>query len=217
MLRAVARETHSGLVLLVGDRAYKIKKPIRTAYLDFSTPQRRRAALRRELELNRRLGPHAYLGIGRFTDPTDDAPPSEPVLLMRRMPDDRRLSGLVRAGVDVRADLRAVARTLVAFHTRAERSAAIDADGTPAALAARWTANLAELDRALPVEQVHEVADLVDRFLAGRGPLLDDRVARGRIVDGHGDLLADDVFCVPEGPQLLDCLDFDDHLRHVDV
>src|SRR4051812_25584194 len=214
MLRAVARDAHSALVLLVCDRAYKIKNSIRTEYLDFSTPQRRLVALLRQLELNRRLMPRADLGIARFTGPTDDA---EPVLVMRRMPDERRLSDLVRAGIDVRADLRAVARTLVAFHTRAERSAAIDADGTPAALAARWTANLAELDRALPVEQVHEVADLVDRFLAGRGPLLDDRVARGRIVDGHGDLLADDVFCVPEGPQLLDCLDFDDHLRHVDV
>jgi hypothetical protein len=114
---AAVRETHSGLVLLVGDRAYKLKKPVRTAYLDFSTPARRLAALRRELELNRRLTPDAYLGISRLTPPTDDGDPgatedAEPVLVMRRMPDDRRLATLVGSGADVGADLRRLARLL---------------------------------------------------------------------------------------------------------
>ena len=38
----------------------------------------------------------------------------------------------------------------------------------------------------------------------------------GRIVDGHGDLLADDIFCLDDGPRILDCLDFDDRLRWLD-
>lgn len=138
------RETHIGLVLLVGDRAYKTKKPVRTAFLDFSTPQRRFAALRRELELNRRLAPDAYLGIAQPSPPTlDDNPTSEaaePVLVMRRMPDDRRLAALARSGADVHDDLRALARLLVAFHARAERSAETDADGDRAALGTRWKA-----------------------------------------------------------------------------
>ena len=62
-------ETHVGMVVLVGDRAYKFKKPVRTAFLDFSTPDRRAAALRRELELNRRISPDVYLGLGRFSGP----------------------------------------------------------------------------------------------------------------------------------------------------
>jgi hypothetical protein len=57
---------------------------------------------------------------------------------------------------------------------------------------------------------------LADRFLAGRGPLFADRCADGRIVDGHGDLIADDVFCLDDGPRALDCLEFDDKLRYVD-
>lgn len=51
------------------------------------------------------------------------------------------------------------------------------------------------------------------RFLAGRDRLLDERIETGRIVDGRGDLLAEDIFCLPEGPQILDCLEFDDRLR----
>ena len=57
------RETHIGVVFLVGDHAYKMKKPVTTAFLDFSTPQRRLAACRREVELNRRLAPDVYLGV----------------------------------------------------------------------------------------------------------------------------------------------------------
>lgn len=68
---AAVRETHVGVVFLLGDRAYKIKKPVRTSFLDFSTPERRSAALRRELELNRRLAPDVYLGVSEVTAPAD--------------------------------------------------------------------------------------------------------------------------------------------------
>ncbi len=87
---AAVHETHIGVVILLGDRAYKIKKPVRTGFLDFSTPQRRRAALGREIELNRRLAPDVYLGRTQVTDPTNPHGDAEPMLVMRRMPDDRR-------------------------------------------------------------------------------------------------------------------------------
>lgn len=45
---------------------------------------------------------------------------------------------------------------------------------------------------------------------------LTERIAHGRIVDGHGDLLAEDIFVLPDGFRILDCLDFDDELRYVD-
>lgn len=64
--------------MLVGDLAYKVKKPVRTAFLDFSTPQRRAAALRRELDLNRRLAPDASLGVARFTGPVPRAGRTRP-------------------------------------------------------------------------------------------------------------------------------------------
>ena len=63
------RETHIGVVFLVGDHAYKMKKPVTTAFLDFSTPERRLAACRREVELNRRLAPDVYLGVNAVSGP----------------------------------------------------------------------------------------------------------------------------------------------------
>src|SRR5213079_1977590 len=64
---------------------------------------------------------------------------------------------------------------------------------------------------------IDEAEELACRFLAGRGPLFDARIRDGRIVDGHGDLLANDIFCLDDGPRILDCLEFDDRLRFGDV
>jgi len=210
-------ETHVGLVVLVGDRAYKTKKAVRTAFLDFSTAELRRAALCRELELNRRLAPDVYLGIATFTDPDGG---TEAVLVMRRMPAERRLATLVAAGAPVSDALRDLAKLMAVFHARARRTPEITADGGAPALRGRWAANVTELapyrDRVLPAADVDEIGRLALRFVDGRGDLFRSRCAEGRVVDGHGDLIADDVFCLDDGPRVLDCLDFDARLRHVD-
>src|SRR5690606_19188507 len=65
-------------------------------------------------------------------------------------------------------------------------------------------------------ELVGEIERLTEDFLSGRRPLFDDRIATERIVDGHGDLLAEDVFCLDDGPRVLDCIEFDDRLRWLD-
>lgn len=225
---ADVRETHIGVVFLLGDRAYKLKKPVVTGYLDFSTPGRRLAACRREVELNRRLAPDVYLGVSSVSDLVSDladlrlAGPVDPVehlVVMRRMPDDRRLSLLAGAGHPVDEPLRALARSVAAFHSGARRGPEITLEGGRDALARRWAANVAETrapQPVLPCDLLDRVDRLSGRFLAGREPLFADRCAHGRVVDGHGDLIADDVFCLDDGPRALDCLEFDDRLRYVD-
>jgi hypothetical protein len=68
----------------------------------------------------------------------------------------------------------------------------------------------------LPRRVALEVERLTLRYLEGREPLFASRIERGFVVDGHRDLLADDIFCLPDGPRILDCLDFDDRLRYRD-
>lgn len=215
---AALRESHSAVVLLAGDRAYKLKKPVSLGFLDYGTVAAREAACRREVELNRRLAPDVYLGVGGLAGP-DPALPAEPVVVMRRMPDGRRLSTLVTSGGLEDDDLRRVARVLAAFHAGARRSPEIAVQGGRDALRGRWLANFREARVFHPVlggEPVREVERLALRFLAGRARLFELRAAQGRVLDGHGDLLADDIFCLPDGPRLLDCLEFDDLLRYVD-
>ncbi|MEU0221258.1 AAA family ATPase [Streptomyces sp. NPDC006265] len=211
-------ETHTAIVFFAGGRAYKLKKPVDLGFLDYTTVAARRGACEREVALNRRFAPDVYLGLGEVRSPDADAP--EPLVVMRRMPAGRRLSHLVREGVAVDDVLRAVARHLAAWHADAPRSREVDEQGTRDALSSRWEAGFQQV-RALAEDGVvpdgaAEAERLVRRYLTGRKRLFDSRIEQGRVVDGHGDLLAEDIFCLDDGPRVLDCLEFDDHLRFVD-
>jgi aminoglycoside phosphotransferase family enzyme/predicted kinase len=215
---AAAAETHTAAVYFAGDRAYKLKKPVRTGFLDFTTANARAVACCRETELNRRFAPDVYLGVGEFRAQPGD--PAEPLVVMRRMPAGRRLASLVRAGQPVAEPLRQVARQLAVQHAAAQRGSEITCQGSRDALLGRWRDNLAEIRQLAKGAdgelEVTEIERLAERFLAGREPLLTDRMQAGRIVDGHGDLLAEDIFCLDDGPRILDCLEFDDRLRWLD-
>lgn len=215
-----AHETHTGMVVLVGDRAFKAKKPVLTDFLDFRTPQRRERACLREVELNSRLSPDSYLGVAHLSDPGGG--PAEPIVVMRRHRDEDRLASKVRGSDsdDTVPDLLdAIAGVLARFHQRAERGPVISAQGELGAIDQRWRDNLAELDRyadTLPEGSLSRIRRLATEFIAGRAPLFAQRIDEGLVVDGHGDLLADDIFCGRGEPALLDCLEFDDNLRYVD-
>jgi aminoglycoside phosphotransferase family enzyme/predicted kinase len=218
---AAVAETHSAVVLFVGDRAYKIKKPVAFGFLDFRSRDVREAVCRREVELNRRLAPDVYLGVVHLTSGDNAQGPGEPLVAMRRLPADRRLARLIVTGADVRDDLRRLARLLAAFHAGADSSAEIAAVASCGATAGRWDANAAEMapfvGPILDPVVAERVMRLARRYLAGRGPLFAARIERGRVKDGHGDLLAEDIFCMPDGPRVLDCIEFDDGLRWGDV
>jgi hypothetical protein len=211
-------QTHVSVLFFAGDRVYKLKKPVRTPFLDFSSPELRLQACQREVELNRRLAPDVYLGVAGILGP--DGRACDHLVVMYRMPTERRLARLVRKG-DCDDCLDAVAGTVARFHTNAATGPGIAAEGTRDALLGRWEANISEMERFAPQlpqpELPERIAQLVRTYLAGRKPLLDRRIAEGKIRDGHGDLLADDVFCLEDGPRILDCLEFDDRLRYVDV
>lgn len=211
-------ETHTAVVVKAGDRAYKTKKPVRFPFVDLTTPALRRRACTREVELNRRIAPDVYLGVATLRLPGE---PGEPVVVMRRLPDECRLSALVVASrSDAREETVRVARLVAAFHAAAPTSRAVAAAASPEALAATSSRNIAELAAAVGTsagaDDVETARRLTERYLAGRAPLLRERAATCAR-DGHGDLLADDVFCLPDGPRILDCLEFDDTLRYGDV
>jgi aminoglycoside phosphotransferase family enzyme/predicted kinase len=216
--RIAVRETHIGAVFLIGDRAYKMKKPVNMRFLDFSTREHRLTACRREVELNRRLAPDVYLGVADVSGV--DGELCDHLVVMRRMPESRRLATMVEAGESVRAEVVEIARLMAGFHASATRTREITAEGGRDALLGRWSASFHEVERfrsvVLDDRTLAEIERLTVEFLAGRAELFAERGAAGRVVDGHGDLLADDIFCLSDGPRVLDCLEFDDRLRWVD-
>ena len=215
-------ETHCAIVLFVGDRAYKFKKPLDMGFLDFSTREAREEACRREVDLNRRLAPDVYLGVADVVGP--DGEVCDHLVVMHRMPDDRRLATLLERGEVASGCLRVVARQIAILHAAAPTSSSDPAIGQVAtrdAVAGNWEDNFDAMrpfvGELLSEDEFRRVHRLATRFLAGRRRLFDDRIACGMARDGHGDLLAEDVFCLDDGPRILDCLEFADRYRYWDV
>ena len=217
--RVDVAETHVSVLFFVGDRVYKFKKPVRFGFLDFSTPELRAHACRREVALNRRIAPDAYLGVAEIRGPERGA--VEHCVVMRRMPSERRLSTLVSEGADVDDDVRQLARVIAAFHAETATSPSIADAASPDRLRDRWDRTFTELKpfvgRIVDAGLVAPILSGAERYLAGRGPLFSWRQDERRVREGHGDLRAEDVFCLADGPRVLDCIEFDDSLRHVDV
>ena len=175
-------ETHTGVVVLAGDRAFKAKKPVLTDFLDFRTPEQRERACRREVELNSRLSPDSYLGVAHLSDPAGG--PAEPIIVMRRYNDDDRLASMVARGPDdsVYRALDAIAVVLARFHRGAERNGAVNAQGEVAAIEQRWRENLSELNRyagAFPADSLPHIQRLATQFLSGRAALFERPHRRG--------------------------------------
>lgn len=129
-------------MLLAGDRAYKIKKPVDLGFLDFRSAHTRAHVCHRELDLNRRLAPDVYLDVISIAG--SDGRSVDHGVLMRRMPEALRLSTMVGQGHDVEGHLRALAELLARFHANAVRGPKIAAEGTATGLRRRWMDNLRE-------------------------------------------------------------------------
>ncbi len=211
-------ETHISLLFFVADRVYKLRKPVRFGFLDFTDRTAREEDCWREVELNRRLAPDVYLGVA---DLTMDGVPMDHLVVMRALPHDRRLSNVVQSGTDVGIWLDRIAARLASFHADAARSASIAEAGSPRVLRAEWESNFAEAARFVgPILEPAtdaEVQMTARHWLDRNEALLEDRIRSGYVCDGHGDLQADDIFCLDDGVRICDCLEFSDSLRHGDV
>jgi aminoglycoside phosphotransferase family enzyme/predicted kinase len=211
-------ETHVSILAFTRDRVWKLKKAVVYPFVDLSTRELRRVQCEREVTLNRRLAPDVYLGVAAIDDAAGRV--IDHVVEMRRMPDDRRLAALaVQDGAAVPC-LDRVADVIAGFHATAAWGGVIAVSAGRDSVAALWEENIAELRPHVPTAleaDLDPVARSARRYLAGRAPLFADRITAGRARDGHGDLLADDIFCLPDGPRVLDCLEFDDRLRFGDT
>ena len=216
-LRTELVETHVSSLFFVGDRVYKAKKPIVTPFSDFTTVTARGVGCQREVELNRRLAPDVYLGVA---DVTMDGTTIDHLVVMKRLPEERRLAH--RLGLPgALDDLRHIAHLVATFHAANQRSAEVDRASDHDAVARLWESGIDQTasyaGTVLDAVDVAEVAGLARGYLDGRGPLFEQRVRSGHAVDGHGDLQAEDIFCLDDGPRILDCLEFDDTLRFGDA
>jgi uncharacterized protein len=214
-------ETHISWILLAGGLAYKLKKPVRLPFVDYSTPARRQHFCEEEVRLNRRLAPGLYLGVSRVTG-TSDAPSLDgagPVLdyavRMKRFPAGALFSEQLEAGTLPTAAVDRFARLLADFHAQAASvDAGLDADGSLPLRRAQ--AALAGAQSLFDSGQASALAQwLPTQWQALRARWL-ARLSQGRVRDGHGDLHLANVILVDGEVAAFDCIEFDPALRAAD-
>ncbi len=226
------RQTHISVVFLSGAYVYKLKKPVTLSFLDFSTLEKRHHFCEQEVRLNRRLAPDVYLGVVPVTQSPEgiqfegEGSVVEWAVKMQRLPDAATLQVRLGRGEIGLEQMESFARRLAFFHRDAETNEHIASCGRFEAVA-RSFRDLFEQASALVGITVRSavfgrVKDLAERVLARFRPLIEARGVQGMTRDCHGDLHLDHVYLFPERHPpddlvVIDCIEFNDHLRFTDV
>jgi uncharacterized protein len=222
--RVEAIETHMSWVFLTDGYAYKLKKPVRYDFLDFSTLDARRYYCEEELRLNRRLAAEVYLGLvplmlnasGQLQ--LDGAGTIIDWLVkMRRLPTQRMLDYAITHGTVNEQDVGRIAARLAGFY-RSCAPITITPDEYRHRLLAHLDAHHNELLRPayrLPAGRIDLVCAAQRKLLHERAALFDERVNARKIVEGHGDLRPEHICLNPE-LSIIDCLEFSRDLRITD-
>ncbi|MBX3635611.1 MAG: AAA family ATPase [Rubrivivax sp.] len=221
-------ETHISTLLLAGDGALKLKKPLAPGFLDFSTLALRERFCREELRINRRTAPALYRDVLPITGSVHaprvggDGPVLDWALWMRRFDNTQLYDRLARRGALTAAHVDALAAVVAAFHAALPPSP--PTFGDPAvALAANRDTLAALADPALASglslaarEQLARLATWCVAQGAELAPRLAARRAQGAVVEGHGDLHLGNIVHHEGRPLLFDAIEFDPALRHID-
>jgi hypothetical protein len=224
-------QTHISVVFLAGEEVYKLKKPVKFSFLDYSTLELRRHYCQEEVRLNRRLAPTVYLGVVpvlrvdngyRVRDALSLHDPTvvDYLVRMRRLPPERKLDTLLSEGRVAKEGVHAVAKRLVHFHQTASTHDAAQY-GAPEVV---WQAihdNFQETASFVGETITAKQYDLIQRFsrdfFDSRQELFHQRIAHHRVREGHGDLRCDHIYFLDEGVTIVDCIEFNPGLRTCDV
>ncbi len=238
-------QTHISYVWIADDLVYKAKKPVDFGFINQVDPKTREAFCHLEVDLNRRLAPDVYLEVVPIIETAEGGFRVEgPVrhgetvvewaVKMRRLPEDRTLDQLIAANAYPSDLVERLTRKLVAFHADA-RHLEYDPEFAGAPAERAWWAreygeaegNIGDLDsgKTWLAEDAATLSDFVARSLDAQEELFNERLAAGKVVEGHGDLHAKHVYVLGpatdegDGIAIVDCIEFTEwfHFRYLDV
>lgn len=220
-------ETHISWVLLAGEFAYKIKKPVDFGFLDFSTLARRHFFCEEEVRLNRRFAPELYLGVIALS-----GTPARPewggtgeileyAVKMRRFDDAALGERLFEAGALTPAHIDRLAEDIAAFHARAERAPDDGPLGAPETALAAALHNFppirATLENGEDLRELDALHAWTLREFSGIRATLAARRREGRVRECHGDLHLGNLALLDGRLRPFDCIEFNEELRWIDA
>ena len=218
-------QTHMSWVFLTDRFVYKLKKPVRLDFLDFSTLEQRHLNCLEELRLNHRLARDIYLEVIPLTvsdsdqlELGGDGEPVDWLVKMRRLPRECMLdNAIARHQVD-ESQVRRIARVLANFYQQAEVISL-----TTGEYIQQFEQDIQANDKALsepeynlPRKQISMISKALQRYLSRKRGDFDDRIKAQRIVEAHGDLRPEHI-CLTDPPVFIDCLEFNRRFRLLDT
>lgn len=220
-------QTHVSYVLLTGEYAYKLKKPVNFGFLDFSTLEKRQNFCHEELRLNQRGASELYLEVLPITFTGEqyilagtDAP-VEFVLKMRQFPQEALLSSLFAAGKLTESNLEELGRVVAQYHAKTQTNDYIRSFGEVAQVRAAFDENYLQTEKYIGGPQTQTQFDeskaYTDRFFAERQDLFQRRIQNNYIRECHGDLHLRNICLWQDKILLFDCIEFNEEFRFVDV
>lgn len=220
-------ETHISWVLLTGDYAYKLKKPVNFGFLDFSSREAREHFCHEELRLNQRTAPDIYLEVIPVTASVDapqlggTGPVIDHLVKMRQFDQHGLLDHVQARGELQAAHIDALARIIADLH---ENAAVVPADhalgGAEAVMAPvlqNFEQSRALLEDAADLAQLDRLQDWAQHTFARLQPLLEQRKQAGFVRECHGDIHLANVTLLDGEVRLFDCIEFNEPFRLIDV
>jgi uncharacterized protein len=209
-------QTHISFVFLTENSVYKVKKAVNFGFLDYSTLDKRYLFCKKELDLNRRLCPEIYLevvpinksGIIKINGSGETI---EYALKMKRLPQERIMTLLIKEGKIDRKTIDEIAIIVVSFHSKAQNNPEINEFGSLKIVMTNWAENFAQT-----IKDFQLIQTKIGAFMENKKVLFEARMTEKRIRDCHGDLHSGNIF-VTDKICIFDAIEFNDRFRYSDV
>lgn len=217
------RETHISWLILTDNYAFKVKKPVKFSFLDFSTPEKRHFFCQQELKLNKRLAPEMYIKVMPIAEGmlanNNNLDVVDYAVQMERKDNDREMATMLKNNRVSENDINNLARIIADFHQSAEIvKNAFDTT--------QFQENFADINGQLAfigeklgpdwAEKVKRCSEKSNTFLNKNRSYFNERIISGLHRDGHGDLNSHNIF-IYEPPMVFDCIEYNKSFRQIDV
>ena len=224
-------ETHISWVLLTGEYAYKIKKPVDFGFLDFSTLDKRQRCCEQELQLNGRLAASIYLDVVAITGSPEQPSISaagdafEYAVKMRQFPQSAQLDHKLEAGELAIEQMEDIASMVAEFHQRIDAADEAVSYGSAESVFQPVEQNYVQIREHLDTDEYQQSLKQLQQWAresyVALKPCFKQRKKEGYIRECHGDMHLRNIVWLDEdyhqGPVAFDCIEFNDNLRWIDV
>lgn len=217
-------QTHISWLFLTGDFVYKIKKPVKFSFLDFSTFEKRKYYCEEEVRLNRRLSPDIYLGVVPLIEKEGkygfglEGEIVEWAVRMKQLPQDSKMDVLLKGGKVTHVHVEKIAEIIADFHNRIETIR--DEKYSSPEIVQEQVDDLSSVkgivEKVGDGSKIDFILERCDSFIAENNDLMKERQKEGKIKDCHGDLHSGNIF-IDEKIHIFDCIEFNRDFRYIDT